>query len=44
MISGQIFHIRVIGNNLRKGLHASEPGAVRKVARKRYSKERVDYS
>jgi len=44
MISGQTFHIRVIGNNLRKGLHASEPGAVRKVARKRYSKERVDYS
>lgn len=44
MISGHTFHVRVIGNNLRKGLHASEPEAVRKVTRKRYSKECVDYS
>lgn len=44
MISGHTFHAHVIGNNLRKGLHASEPEAVRKVAKKRYSKECVDYS
>lgn len=35
---------RVIGSNLRKGLHASEPEAVGKVARKRYRKECADYS